>query len=51
MTLNDKIEGKKVDGIISSNHKLIVKNLENPDESKYYVNQYPDTNGVTTYMP
>ena len=48
MTLNDKIEGKKVDGIISSNHKLIVKNLENPDESKYYVNQYPDTNGVTS---
>ena len=39
MTLNDKIEGKKVDGIISSNHKLIVKNIENPDESKYYVNQ------------
>ncbi len=48
MTLNDKIEGKKVDGIISSNHKLIVKNLENPDENKYYVNQYPDTNGVTS---
>lgn len=47
MTLNDKIEGKKIDGTISSNHKLIVKKLENPDESKYYVNQYPDTNGVT----
>ena len=47
MTLNDKIEGKKIDGTISSNHKLIVKNLENPDESKYYVDQYPDTNGVT----
>lgn len=48
MTINDKIEGKKVDGIISSNHKLIVKNIENPDESKYYVNQYPDSNGVTS---
>ena len=47
MTLNDKIEGKKIDGTISSNHKLIVKKLENPDESKYYVSQYPDTNGVT----
>lgn len=47
MTLNDKIEGKKIDGTISSNHKLIVKNLENPDENKYYVDQYPDTNGVT----
>ena len=48
MTLNDKIEGEKVDGTISSNHKLIVKNIENPDENKYYVNQYPDSNGVTS---
>lgn len=49
MSLNNQIEGKKIDGIISSNHKLIVKNLENPDESKYYVKQYPDSNGVTNF--
>ena len=48
MTINDKIEGKKVDGIISSNHKLIVKKIENPDASNYYVNQDPDSNGVTS---
>ena len=28
--------------------QVIVKNIENPDESKYYVNQYPDSNGVTS---
>lgn len=46
ITFNDQIEGKKVDGIISDTHNLIVKNLENPDESKYKVVQYPDSNGV-----
>ena len=46
ITFNDKIEGKKVDGAISNNHKLIVKSLENPDESKYEVIQYPDSTGV-----
>ena len=46
ITFNDKIEGKKIDGTISDNHKLIVKSLENPDESKYEVVQYPDSNGV-----
>lgn len=46
ITFNDKIEGKKIDGIISDTHNLIVKNLENPDESKYEVVQYPDSNGV-----
>lgn len=46
ITFNDKIEGKKVDGTISDTHNLIVKNLENPDESKYKVVQYPDSNGV-----
>lgn len=46
IVFNDKIEGKKVDGAISDNHKLIVKSLKNPDESKYKVIQYPDSNGV-----
>lgn len=46
ITFNDKIEGKKIDGAISNNHKLIVKSLENPDESKYEVIQYPDSTGV-----
>ena len=46
ITFNDKIEGKKVDGAISDNHKLIVKSLKNPDESKYEIVQYPDSNGV-----
>lgn len=46
ITFNDKIEGKKVDGAISNNHKLIVKSIANPDESKYEVAQYPDSTGV-----
>ena len=46
ITFNDKIEGKKIDGTISDTHNLIVKNLENPDESKYKVVQYPDSKGV-----
>ena len=46
ITFNDKIEGKKVDGAISNNHKLIVKSIANPDESKYEVVQYPDSTGV-----
>lgn len=46
MSLNLQIEGKKIDGIISTNHKLIVKNIENPDESKYDVKQYTDANGI-----
>lgn len=46
MSLNNQIEGKKVDGTMSSNHKLIIKNIENPDESKYDVKQYQDSNGI-----
>lgn len=46
MTFNNNIEGIKVDGIISKNHKLIIKELENPDESKYEVKQYQTTLGI-----
>ena len=46
ITFNDKIEGKKIDGVISDKHNLIVKSLENPDQSKYEVVQYPDSTGV-----
>ena len=48
MKLNDQIEGKKVDGIISENHRIIVKNLTNIDENKYKLEQYATSNGVTS---
>lgn len=48
MKLNDQIEGKKIDGIISENHRIIVKNLTNIDESKYELEQYATSNGVTS---
>lgn len=48
MTLNDQIEGKKVDGIISENHRIIVKNLTNIDENKYELEQYATSNAVTS---
>ncbi|HJJ04677.1 MAG TPA: hypothetical protein OIM45_02185 [Clostridiaceae bacterium] len=48
MKLNDQIEGKKVDGIISENHRIIVKNLTNIDENKYRLEQYATSNGVTS---
>lgn len=48
MTLNDQIEGKKVDGVISENHRIIVKHLTNIDESKYELEQYATSNGVTS---
>ena len=48
MKLNNQIEGKKIDGIISENHKIIVKNLTNLDESKYRLEQYATSNGVTS---
>ena len=48
MKLNDQIEGKKVDGIISENHRIIVKNLTSIDENKYRLEQYATSNGVTS---
>lgn len=46
ISFNDKIDGIKVDGIISDNHKLIIKNLQSPDESKYEAKQYQSSQGI-----
>lgn len=48
MKLNNQIEGKKIDGVISENHRIIVKNLTNIDENKYRLEQYATSNGVTS---
>ena len=48
MTLNDKIEGKKIDGTISENHKIVVKKFTNVDESKYELSQHATSCGVAS---
>lgn len=44
INLNTNVDGKKVNGIISDNHRLIVKNLKSEDG--YSVNQYSTSGGV-----
>ncbi len=44
INLDTNVDGKKIDGFISDNHKLIVKNLKSEDG--YSVKQYSTSGGV-----